>query len=91
MMADRIVIPLTHGYKIVAEHNPDPDYSHELFVGIEDKNGAWIQDIACIRNMYRYTKDGQLDWVDDVIQVLLWGNAGDEDYTHDVKIPIHIA
>lgn len=85
---NRVEIPLAHGYKIVAEQNPDPDYSYELFVGIEDDKGSWFQDLALIRNMYRYKKDGQLDWMDDVLQVLVWSDSNSEDYTHDFQIPI---
>lgn len=87
-MADRVEIPLSHGLMLVAERNCDPDYDRELYVGIVDSAGAWIQDIVCVQNAYRYKNDGQLDWLDDTFKVILWGDAETDDFTQEFDIPL---
>ena len=86
---NRVVIPLGGGLKLVAERNADPYYHRELFIGIEDKAGRYIQDIACVRNTYSYSAvGGELEWNDREIEVLVWSDGDDEDYTH--KIPVFL-
>lgn len=43
---ERIAIDLPNGLKLVAEQNQDPDFPNEIFVGIENGDGVWLQDLA---------------------------------------------
>ena len=85
---NRIEIPITGGRKLVAEQNCDPDYSMELYVGIEDSDGSWIQDLVCVQNDYRYKPDGQLDWKDGMFRVIVWADHMSEDMTDEFVIPL---
>lgn len=85
---NRIEIPVGNGLKIVAERNSDPDYNQELYVGIVDADGAWIQDLVCVQNEYRYKPDGQMDWVDGSFRVMVWADKDQDDLTHEFTIPL---
>lgn len=87
-MENRIEIPVGNGLKIVAEQNSDPDYSRELYVGIVDADGAWIQDLVCVQNEYRYKPDGQMDWVDGLFRVMVWSDPGQDDLTNEFVVPL---
>lgn len=86
---DRIVIPLANGFWLVAEQNPDPTYSHEIFVGVIDKNGVWHQDLAVIRNSYVIDDWCHVVWQKDKFEVLVYGDEYNEDYTHEFKIGLY--
>lgn len=51
---DKIKIDLGFA-TLVAEKGSDPNYN-EVFVGLEDKDGVWIQDLAIVRQKYHYEK-----------------------------------
>lgn len=69
---------------LTIEESNNPDYPYEVYVGITDVNDNWIQDLAIVRNAYHYEKD-DVRW-DDQMEVLVYGDANNEDYTHDFKI-----
>lgn len=92
-MANRIEIPIENGWKIVAEQNSDPNYSREIYVGIEDANGVWMQDLVCIQNKYQYKGFGCSDedwfkWIPGLFHVIVWGDNGADDYTDKFTIPL---
>lgn len=86
--SNRIEIPLVFGMKLVAEANEDPEFAQEIYVGIEDKDGVWIQDLAVIQKSYHFKPDGQIDWSDDLFNVLVYADQNREDYTHKHIIPL---
>lgn len=85
---ERLEIPVGNGFKIVAERNSDPGYDRELYVGIVDADGAWIQDLVCVQNEYRYKDDGQMDWVDGSFRVIVWADPEQDDMTNEFVIPV---
>ena len=84
----RIEIPVSNGMKIVAEQNQDPAYDRELYIGIVDRDGAWIQDLVCVQNEYRYKPDGQMDWVDGSFRVMVWSDPRQDDLTDEFVVPL---
>ena len=85
-MSNRIEIPVGNGMKMVAEQNSDPNYARELYIGIEDADGSWIQDLACIANEYKYNNDGQVEWSDGIFRVIVWASYYQEDSTDEFTI-----
>ncbi len=77
---NRIEILLSNGYKLVAEQNSDPNFSREMFIGIEDSNGAWCQDLAIVRSSYHYEGD-EVIWNDEQFDVDVFGDETGEDFT----------
>ena len=79
IMNDKIKIDL--GFAVLtAEQNPDPAFSKEIIVGLESKQGQYLQDIAVIGQDYAI--DSNLDVVlKDNMRVLVYGNENSEDYT----------
>lgn len=80
-----IEIPCNDGFKIVAERNSDKEFDKELFIYIIDKTGAIVQDIAVVRPKYHYDDNGNVVWEDNY-NVLVYGDAYDEDFTNDFEI-----
>ena len=95
MSVQRIKIPVANGNFLVAEQNSDPTYSKEIFIGIQDANGVWIQDLAIVRNAYHYPEreiydiDGPVIWETDKFEVLVYGNEASEDWTENYLIPLY--
>lgn len=87
-MENKIEIPIGNGMKIVAEQNNDPYYDRELYVGIVDADGSWIQDLVCVRNDYRYNEDGELEWKDNSFHVVVWGDERRDDLTDEFDIKL---
>lgn len=72
---------------LVVERGADKDYK-EIFIGLEDKDGMWIQDIAVIGQKYHYDEDCKVVH-DKGINVLVYADANNEDYTNEFKIDIY--
>lgn len=85
---DRIVIPLTNGFSLVACRNDDPNYDRELYVGIVDGDGVWYQDLAVVRQAYQIG-DEDIEWKDKEFNVLVYGDKMSEDYTHSFDISLY--
>ena len=86
MRFDKVNIDLSNGFKLVAEKNSDPAYANEIFVGITDGNGVWWQDLAVIRQAYKYDSDGSVKWSDEEFEVMVYTDKDNEDYTHKFSI-----
>lgn len=82
---DTIEIDL--GYAtLVAEKGYDNDYK-EIAVGLKDKNGVWMQDIAVIGGKYHYDENDNVIQ-DKGIDARIYTDAYNEDYTHRFDIDI---
>lgn len=84
-MENKIVIPCEFG-DIVIEKCKDSDYK-EAFIGIV-KNGVWMQDIAVVRNAYHYDDNNNVV-LDDHVEVLVYADKDNEDYTNKFEIGIY--
>ena len=76
---DKIKIDLGFA-TLVAEKGTDNNY-HEIFIGIEDKDGVWIQNLAIIGQKYHYTDEGEVVQ-DKGINLMVYADKDDEDYTN---------
>ena len=72
---------------LVAERGTDKNY-HEIFIGIEDKGGVWVQDLAIVGQKYHYTDEGEIVQ-DKGINVMVYADKDDEDYTNKFEIGIY--
>ncbi len=72
---------------LVAERLSDDSYK-EIFIGLEDKDGVWLQDLAIVVQKYHYDEDNNV--VDEKgINVMVYSDANDEDYTHKFDIDVY--
>ena len=83
---DKIKIDL--GFAVlVAEKGIDNNY-REIYLGLEDKNGAWVQDLAIVGQQYHY--DEELNVVNDRgIDVKIYADSNNEDFTDEFGINIY--
>lgn len=58
------------------------DQMKEVYVGLEDSNGAWFQDLTVIGH------DGENIAYDEGIRVRVFADKDNEDYTHSFDIDI---
>ena len=84
---NKIVIPLGNGYNLVAEQNTDSDFNKEIFIGI-NKGETYFQDLCIVRPTYIFKKNEVL-FNDDEFEMLIFGDAGREDYTHKFTVPLY--
>ena len=85
---NKLEIKLANGHKIVAELC---DYGHEIppeiVVCIQDEEGVALQDIVLVR-----AKEMRSTVVDNInigVEVLVWTDENNEDYTHKFRINEH--
>lgn len=84
---DRIVIPLDNGYKLIAEQNTDSEFAKEIFIGIEAPSGVYWQDLAVVRPSYTFGNN-HVVFKSNNFEVLVYGNADQEDYTEQYSIDL---
>lgn len=87
--SQKIVITLPSGYQLVAEQNNDPLFKNEIYIGILGPDGVWYQDLAIVRNGYKYSRNNRPVWEEDEFEVLVFGNENCEDYTEEFKIGLY--
>ena len=73
---------------LVAEKSTDPTYPNEIIIGLEDKDGSYLQDIAVVGLRYHYNKDNELAFENE-LSVKVWADKDNEDYTHEFKIDVY--
>lgn len=83
---DKFKIELSNGYKLIAERNTG-EFDKELYVGIEDPGGAYIQDLVIVRPTYRF-KDNDVEFDADKFELLVYGSAETEDFTDKFVVPL---
>jgi hypothetical protein len=84
----RIVINLSNGFRLVAEQSQDPEFRNEIYVGIETDDGVYYQDLAVIRNAYSINENLRVVWNPDILEVLVYADKNDEDYTNKYSVGI---
>ena len=62
------------------------DQMKEVYVGLEDSNGSWFQDLTVIGQKYHV--DGENIAYDEGIRVRVFADKDNEDYTHSFDIDI---
>ena len=86
MEKNKIKIGLPNGKYLVAEQSNDPVYGKEIYIGIEEADGLYIQVLVCVRADYVYTLDGDPHYIEDQYKVLVWADEYDENYTDSFAI-----
>lgn len=84
----KIVIDLLDGVRLVAEQNSTQEFQNEIYIGIESTDGVWYQDLAVVRNAYSVNNDLSIVWNPNVIEVLVYADEHDEDYTNKFSINV---
>lgn len=84
---NKIVIPLSNGYKLIAEQNTG-EFDKEIFVGIETPTGAYHQDLVIVRPSYTFN-DNDVVFGSDKFEMLIFGDVKREDYTEMVTVPLY--
>ena len=75
---------------LVCEVNPDPFFNKEIMCYLEEKEtGVITQDIAIVRPHYYFKDDDSPTWDTDVVNVLVYGDNQNEDYTDDFYIDVY--
>ena len=85
---NKITIPLSNGYRLIAEQNTDSEFDKEIFVGIETDGGAYHQDLCIVRPTYTF-EDENVVFGSDMFEMLVFGDASSEDYTHKFTVPLY--
>ena len=80
----RIEIPLSNGYRLVAEANPDTSYK-EIFIGLLDEKGLWHQDLAIVGQAYMFDRDYNV-LPKDQLSVKVYADSNNEDFTEEFII-----
>ena len=88
MERQRIEIPMPNGCRLVAESSIDPCYPGEIYIGILDQNNVWWQDLAIVRGKSIDDKRGIATYDGKTYEVMVYGNAMQEDYTDKYEIPL---
>lgn len=83
---DKIKIDL--GFAVlVVEKGIDNNY-REIYLGLEDKNGVWLQDLAIVGQQYHYDTNGGIVH-DKGIDVKVYTDCDNEDFTDEFGISIY--
>lgn len=84
---ERIGVDLPGGHRLVAELSSNSDFPYELYVGIEDGSGSWVQDLMSVCNAYTFTAgDTDPQYLLGVFDAYVWADPYDEDYTERFTI-----
>lgn len=84
-MAQKIVIDLHNGTKLVAEEGCDSAYPNEIYIGIMSDDDVFWQDLAVVRG--KYNNNGiEPRYADDKFEVLVYTDEKNEDYTKKFEI-----
>lgn len=82
---ERIAIDLPNGLKLVAEQNQDPNFRNEIFVGIENGDGVWLQDLVIIRNAHSTNNIFGVAWYPNLMEVLVYADDYTDKYAIDIR------
>ena len=84
---ERVSVALPDGHRLVAELSSNRDFPYELYVGLEDESGSWVQDLMSVCNAYTFTVgDTDPQYLPGVFDAHVWADPYDEDYTESFAI-----
>jgi hypothetical protein len=82
------VIPLNNGYRLIAEQNSDSEFNKEIFVGVENESGMYVQDLMIVRPTYHF-ENNDVVFDSDKFEMLVFGNENEEDYTESFTVGLN--
>lgn len=71
---------------LVAEKGTDKNYN-EIFIGLENKAGCWLQDLAIVRQKYHYADDEEVVQ-DKGIDIMVYADKDNKNYTHHFEVGV---
>lgn len=86
-----LALAISEKYQLIAEAYDDGIFS-EMSIYLADNQGKKIQDITNVRHPYHMTeKDGKdvIEKIKNHIQILVWADCDNEDFTDDYEIGIY--
>lgn len=84
-MAQKIIIDLHNGTKLVAEESCDSSFPSEIYIGIMSDDDVFWQDLAIVREKYEID-NGKPECIEDKFEVLVYADEKNEDYTNKFEI-----
>lgn len=72
---------------LVAEKGTAKNY-REIMIGLENKAGCWLQDLAIVGQKYHYTDDAEVAQ-DKGIDIMVYADKDNEDYTHHFEVGVY--
>lgn len=87
----KIILRPSEKYQIIAEAYNDGIFA-DMNIYLADNKGEKIQDLTSIRHPYEIISDEDGDYVEkikDQIQILVWADCNNEDFTDDYNINIY--
>ena len=92
MVEERIIFDWNEKYELVVERNPAPEYNKEIYCYLREKETHIVhQDVAIIRQPYFYDEKNNFKIVfnPNKVQVLVYADTYDEDYTDEFEFDIY--
>lgn len=83
---DKIKIDLGFA-TLVAEKGTDKNY-REIMIGLENKAGCWLQDLAIVGQKYHYIKGAEVVQ-DKGVDIRVYADKDNEDYTHHFEVGVY--
>ena len=84
----KIVINLPGGCRLIAEASTDSVYPYEIYVGIEDADGAWLQDICCVQQKFGYSPNGEVVYDKGTMRMAICTGTDRYDWDREFLIPL---
>lgn len=82
-----IEINIGNGLKLVAEQNLDNTFNREIYIGIVDGDGSWVQSLAIVRQDYSFDAETlEPIWKDNMMRMVVWSDPNREEWTSDFRI-----
>lgn len=72
---------------LVAEKGTHKNY-REIFIGLENKAGCWLQDLAIVGQKNHYADDAGVVQ-DKGIDIMVYADKDNEDYTHHFEVGVY--
>lgn len=87
---ERVSVALPDGHTLVAELSSNSDFPYQLYVGLEDESGSWVQELMRVGNAYTFTAgDTDPQYLPGVLDAYVWADPYDEDYTENYTITVY--
>lgn len=87
----KVVLQISENYQIIAEAYEDGIFA-DMNVYLTNNKGEMIQELVSVRHPYDIIHNENEDFVEkikDKIQVLVWADCDNEDFTDDYNINIY--
>lgn len=83
---DSVEVPLPNGCILCAENDIEADSDHPaIYIGLK-KDGVYFQDLVAVRAKYHYENSDTPVIEDGKYEILVFGDAKNEDYTDRFEV-----